>query len=320
MFNKKAKYIIRNIVLYFIATTGIYSYYRRKYKQHVLIMVYHDIIKNIPQNHYNYNTAITPERFKKQIRYLVKHYNPITITQFIEWKTNNKRLPDNPVLITFDDGHSNLFNYAVPILNQYNIKGVFFNKAKGFGEIKQNTCEQFLSYSSTKKEGKELYDLFRKSNFEEQKKLLRNKNGNHQYDFPNAMKYQHMSIKECIILLKQGHSIQSHSVNHHILSSLNNNNSELEISDSKKILEKIMQTKINCFAYPFGDPFYDYGDREIEYLRRHDYSCAFQGEWPCTAGVSQEMNNYEIPRFGDINHNFQYFKLLISPFRLKRKS
>jgi peptidoglycan/xylan/chitin deacetylase (PgdA/CDA1 family) len=48
----------------------------------------------------------------------------------------NEKLPANPVLLTFDDGYIDHYNYAFPILDKYNIQGSFYISVKTAKERK----------------------------------------------------------------------------------------------------------------------------------------------------------------------------------------
>lgn len=313
------RYVIREVALSLLSFSGIYNYYRKKNCSNVLIMVYHDIVETgYVKSHYNYNTTIDVARFRKQVKYLVKYYTPITLDEFVAWKLYNRPLPKNPVLFTFDDGHENLFIHALPVLEEFGIKGVFFVKSNSWGKIEQNYCERFLSYTSDYKEGSEQYQLFRSLEYKKQLELLENRKNDRQYDTLNKEKYSHLTIEQCKEILRLGHSIQSHSVNHYIMSSLEEDDACKEIVESKNSIEDLLCNKVVCFAYPFGDPNYDYGEREMRIVRSSGYQFAFSGEYKNVNGVTRAENNFSISRFGDVNHDFLYFKLLLSPVRLVR--
>ena len=311
--------IAREMVLFCLSACGVYKICRYQNRDRVLIMVYHDIVNDDFQydsEHYNYNTTIGIRNFEKQIKYLSKHYTPITLEDFTDWKINGKHLPENSLLVTFDDGHSNLYNNAIPILNKYNIKAVFFVKSALFGNIKQNYCEKYLSCFKSHKDGQEGYNIFRNACFEEQLNFIRKYKRRIKYDFVSEEKYGHMTIEQCRKLINDGHSVQSHSVNHFIMSALSDDMADAEIRESKIQLEKLFNETITSYAYPFGDPKYDYSDRERELLRKYGYLFGFSGEWQNPKGVSKSDDNYSISRFGDVNHDLLYFKLLLSPIRL----
>jgi len=68
-------------------------------------------------------THVTPSQFKKQIDYLIgQGYNLVTLTDLLY------RYSDDPlaIAITFDDGYEDIFDYAFPILQEYNIPATIF--------------------------------------------------------------------------------------------------------------------------------------------------------------------------------------------------
>lgn len=314
---KIIKSLIRDIIFYFISFFGIFAKYRKRNKNNVLVLVYHDIIpyKYIQKDNYNYNTTITPKRFEQQIKYLSKHYTPISLDDFINWKYNNMKLPDNPILITFDDGHKNLYKFAASVLEKYGFKGVFFVNTGCLGKTIQNYCESYISKATLKTEGSKLYNLFRKMSFEEQlinsRKLVNKDIVNKEY-----YRYEYMTVNDCLDLKERGHYIQSHSVNHYILSSLDEKMSFNEIESSKIFIENNIKEKVTAIAYPFGDPKFDYTEREQRIAKKTGYLLGFSGEWWCKDGITRQEDSFSIPRFGDVNRSLQYFKYLISGYRL----
>jgi peptidoglycan/xylan/chitin deacetylase (PgdA/CDA1 family) len=90
--------------------------------QAVPVLMYHHIMPN-PSN----SIAITPEAFDVQMGWLKDHgFHPISIAQMDDFIHTGKRLPENPVLITFDDGRMNQITYGVPILKKYGFTATFF--------------------------------------------------------------------------------------------------------------------------------------------------------------------------------------------------
>lgn len=73
-------------------------------------------------------TYIMPtEKFTTQMKLLADNgYHTITPDELINYLNNNTSLPSNPILITFDDGTASQIVNAVPVLNQYHFKAVFF--------------------------------------------------------------------------------------------------------------------------------------------------------------------------------------------------
>jgi hypothetical protein len=70
--------------------------------------------------------AISPYEFESDLKFLQENsYTPITMTQLIDYVYNDAALPENPIILSFDDGYLNNYVYAYPLLEQYQVKIVF---------------------------------------------------------------------------------------------------------------------------------------------------------------------------------------------------
>ena len=83
----------------------------------------------------------------------------------------------------------------------------------------------------------------------------------------NIGKSGYMNIGDLNILINNGWEIGSHSLTHPSLKKLSEDESKKQITESKKILENIMQTKINYFCFPAGK----YNEDTIEILKSTGY-------------------------------------------------
>jgi peptidoglycan/xylan/chitin deacetylase (PgdA/CDA1 family) len=96
----------------------------------VPILVYHSFgpapsRKETPmQTHYR----VTAETFEKQMKYLKDNgYHPITFTTYVDsFRNYVMKLPNKPIVLSFDDGWKTQYKYAVPILEKYNFPATFF--------------------------------------------------------------------------------------------------------------------------------------------------------------------------------------------------
>jgi peptidoglycan/xylan/chitin deacetylase (PgdA/CDA1 family) len=83
------------------------------------IIMYHFITENKGEHH------ISPDEFERDLIFLSKNgYNTIGISDLIAFVHENKPLPPNPVMLTFDDGYYNNYVHAFPLLKKYNAKAV----------------------------------------------------------------------------------------------------------------------------------------------------------------------------------------------------
>ncbi len=94
----------------------------------VMILNYHKI------DDMNISLSVPPEDFDKQMKYLYDHgYHTISPDDLYNSLEGNAELPENPVLITFDDGYRDNYENAYPILQKYGFKGTIFGTTSYLG-------------------------------------------------------------------------------------------------------------------------------------------------------------------------------------------
>ncbi|MCZ8513408.1 polysaccharide deacetylase family protein [Paenibacillus filicis] len=91
------------------------------YKDQVAVIVYHHIDDDAKSG-----GTITTKLFKDQLQYLKgKGYQFITLKQFKAFM-NGSMVPNNAVLVTFDDGYESFYTNAYPVLKSMRIPAVNF--------------------------------------------------------------------------------------------------------------------------------------------------------------------------------------------------
>ena len=100
---------------------GQTSQSRQEVRVHILM--YHAISANESlQGKY----TVSPEEFEADLIYLKEHgYTTVTMTELIAFVNKGDALPENPIVLTFDDGNYSDYCYALPLLQQYEMKAVF---------------------------------------------------------------------------------------------------------------------------------------------------------------------------------------------------
>lgn len=94
--------------------------------------------------------AVSVENFEKQMSFLKANYNVIGFQDYLDWRDNRKVLPDNSVIVTFDDGFKNLTENAVPVLTKHTVPATFFIIAgKMIGDDKRFMTEKDISTASS---------------------------------------------------------------------------------------------------------------------------------------------------------------------------
>jgi len=85
------------------------------------ILLYHRIaIPASPSSYY-----VSPEEFRMQMQALKSWgYTSIPVSLLVEAIQTGAKLPERPVIITFDDGDATVYSQAYPIMREYGFSGV----------------------------------------------------------------------------------------------------------------------------------------------------------------------------------------------------
>ena len=115
-------------IFLFIFICFSYSFYTYQ-KKAVIILTYHSVMKTVSE--INGEFSINEKDFEKQMLFLKNAgYNVISLTDALEGIKGNKELPDNPTVLTFDDGYRDNFYIAWPILKKYDFTATVFLAVK----------------------------------------------------------------------------------------------------------------------------------------------------------------------------------------------
>lgn len=105
------------------------------------ILEYHMITNNPPKDSEVYN--VPPEEFAAQLDYLQQNgYTTMTLREFMRAKHGKITLPENPVVLTFDDGYENVYTEMLPILEAHKMTAVVYVITNELGKPGYLTLEQ----------------------------------------------------------------------------------------------------------------------------------------------------------------------------------
>ena len=91
----------------------------------VPILLYHSVADEATEEYMPW--AVSPTRFAEHMAFLSEeHYSPLTVGQFVALKSNNHKLPPKPVIISFDDGFADFYDFAHPILQQHGFPATLY--------------------------------------------------------------------------------------------------------------------------------------------------------------------------------------------------
>tara|TARA_Y100000739_G_C20588140_1_gene456414 strand:+ start:590 stop:1492 length:903 start_codon:yes stop_codon:yes gene_type:complete len=161
--------------------------------------------------------------YRKLLKYINKKSNFINPND-IEYLSTGKFKNDSYSILTLDDGFNDNHKFALEVLNELNIKAIFFIIPKFISERNKFSIEYFHK----------LYPENRNEITNEIKNI-----------------FQHMNKNQIYDLIKEGHEIGLHGLEHEDYGKINTHQINKNIIKSFNILKKI-NLNINHFAYPFG--------------------------------------------------------------------
>ncbi|WP_439883123.1 polysaccharide deacetylase family protein [Pontibacter sp. MBLB2868] len=118
-------------------------------RKQVPILCYHQIRDWRDSDSKQAKDYIVPmDRFREQIKILADSgYHTILPDQLIAYLTTGAPLPKKPVMLTFDDTNLDQYTNAVPELEKYGFKGVFFVMTVSLNRPRYMTREQVKELS-----------------------------------------------------------------------------------------------------------------------------------------------------------------------------
>ncbi|WP_322906654.1 polysaccharide deacetylase family protein [Paenibacillus campi] len=93
----------------------------------VAVLMYHYIVPAKDNTEPKNNSIIDLEAFEKDMKYLHdNHYHTATLQELEKFVNGQASLPENTVVLSFDDGYQNNMIYAYPIMKKYGFHATMF--------------------------------------------------------------------------------------------------------------------------------------------------------------------------------------------------
>ena len=132
--------------------------------QRIPVLIYHHILPNEVPHFQDNPWTISTENFTEQMRYLHDNgfYTP-TLDELEAFIYHGRPLPQNSVMIHFDDGYYSNFVYAYPILQRYGLRAVLFpitERAGAHGEYQPPLDHRELTRAAaiTLRSGRDVFE------------------------------------------------------------------------------------------------------------------------------------------------------------------
>jgi peptidoglycan/xylan/chitin deacetylase (PgdA/CDA1 family) len=95
-------------------------------------VLYHDISDTTSSFTNGLGVTVSRKSFEDDIRFLAKHYTPVTLDEALHPPPTPKK-KYRPVLLTFDDAYASVATEAAPLCQKYGIPAVFFVSGRFIG-------------------------------------------------------------------------------------------------------------------------------------------------------------------------------------------
>lgn len=100
----------------------------------IYISMYH-YTRDLAHSRYPEIKGLAYDLFEQQLQFFRKNFSVVTMQDVVQAIENNgENLPNNALLLTFDDGYIDNFTVALPLLKKYGMQGSFFIPGKTFAE------------------------------------------------------------------------------------------------------------------------------------------------------------------------------------------
>lgn len=238
----------------------------------ILIVMYHGVVNN--DSNYFSPRHLHIDQFDRQIKYLKKEFDIITIEEAFYLKDKKANLKNKSIVITFDDGYLNNLKNALPVLESYNVHANFFisticlenenyvlwpDLIAGLNYFfpEETNTQHFQNYLKLNNGSSNIYESIKQLS-----PLLRDElldNLVKRYDLIEKLKTLPSEIwklmtKDDIIQLSKSKnvSIGSHGHLHYNLANITLQNAQKDLLKSKELLESALMKNIDSIAFPDG--------------------------------------------------------------------
>lgn len=134
-------------------------------KRNKLYIVMYHYVRNLKYSRYSRIRGMDLSLFREQLQYFNEKFCIVTMEEVLNAIKDEFTLPENAMLLTFDDGYIDNFTYVMPILEELKVQGSFFIPGKTFTEHKVLDVNKIHYVLATAKIEDLLKDMYTKMNY-----------------------------------------------------------------------------------------------------------------------------------------------------------
>ncbi len=296
----------------------------------LVLLAYHGV-QDISLSDYPFDegtVSASCEAFDLQMNFVKKNFDVITFENVMEYREGNIPLPKRPLIITFDDGFSNNYQNAFPILRRHRLSATIFlvsglmgtdeifwwervvywiKHAENFFAIWKQLGHPVPSQSDRAQQFvlrylKKIEDTERIRVLMEMEKKFPMKEKDSLFSLIRPLTWN-----EITEMSQGGIEFGSHTVTHPLLSKVSDEKLLFELQASKTEIESKTGKEVLALAYPVGSPP-EYSEKVVAVAKQVGY--AFGLTYSPGGVNSRSLNDwYRMKRISvEGDHSFNRFR------------
>lgn len=275
----------------------------------LLILMYHRVLAEPDPMLPDEPDAV---RFAAQMDLLARNFNVLPLSEAVE-RLQKSSLPPRAVCITFDDGYANNLTVAAPILAARKLPATVF-VATGFldgGRMFNDTVTEAVRRAPQELDLRSIgLGSCRLEDLAARRRAVGELLGRLKYLSPEERRQQADRVAQIVgaelprdlmmtesqvrELVRHGIEVGAHTVNHPILTRVDDSTARREMAENKSRLEDITEAPVRLFAYPNGRPGRDYSSTHVRLARETGFAAAVSTAWGAAAGAG--LDRFQLPR------------------------
>jgi len=223
--------------VFFIKLLNAVIFYLKIYRflgtRHRVVLLYHRVERDRLIKKYRLKGIFVSDvNFERQMQYL------------------SKSSRKNKVIVTFDDGYKDTYLHAVPILNKYSVRAIFFVTTNFINRKMYmwiDVLNQYANQHSLSEEEFKNLSKYIKSLSLSERSIFLTALSDAELPYDSSMSWEDLAI------VSQSHVVGNHTASHPNFSNESPETIKEEILDAKKEIENELSVSDIYFAYPDGD-------------------------------------------------------------------
>jgi len=314
--------------------TGFFAPFRLANRDKALIVTYHRF------THDNADVKTASHAFVQQLDYLTDHYEIVPLSYIGERLARGERLPANIAAITIDDGYSDAYDIAFPLLRERRLPATIFvvtdfvdrrhwlwtDKLRYLvthtrattieGTLNDHEfCIEFNPDDSVFCAADKVNSLLKTVPNDEKEMAIGRMAAAFGVELPAAPPRQFESVTWDQIreMSAAGLEIGSHTATHPILPNVDIAHVRRELAESRRRIGAEIGREVDLFCYPNGD----YNDDIVREVERAGYRCAVTVEDGLNDEGSHPLRlkrihaDYDLPHFIQSTSGFAALKFAL---------